>query len=341
MVHLIVCHFAIFLVLVNCIWFLDVAPEVLSGNYDGKKADIWSCGIILFVMASGCHPFDGDTVNELFKRIENLEFKYPPYFSKELRVLLDKIIVVNPDKRATLDDIKNDKWFKVSYTPSASKQVSFVFEEDKAKAPGNPTQNTAAVISDTDIENAVQETKVEFEESSSSLNSDRSRTDANSLRQRRNREKQTLSVRLQNTENLNAFELFFLMMKNRLHCLLTREPLRHNHFFALGYPDDVYDELVKFIAQSKSTIKQKDTQFEFKAQIRALGVDLLFRLMPINFELCIIEITRLKGSTLKYHELFRLIKDQYGCKTDGTSKPITKSNASSSKNSPSTPTEKK
>lgn len=90
-----------------------VSPEVLTGKYDGMKADIWSCGIILFVMASGCHPFDGETVNELFKRIENLEFKYPSYFSQDLRVLLDKIIVVNPEKRATLDDIYNDKWFRV------------------------------------------------------------------------------------------------------------------------------------------------------------------------------------------------------------------------------------
>jgi serine/threonine protein kinase len=49
-----------------------VAPEVLTGNYNGMIADIWSCGIILFVMISGCHPFDGDTVQELFKRIENL-----------------------------------------------------------------------------------------------------------------------------------------------------------------------------------------------------------------------------------------------------------------------------
>jgi serine/threonine protein kinase len=63
-------------------------------------------------MLSGCHPFDGETVQELFQRIENLEFRYPSYFSKDVRALLDKIIVVDPQKRATLEDIKNDKWFK-------------------------------------------------------------------------------------------------------------------------------------------------------------------------------------------------------------------------------------
>ncbi|KAL9650456.1 hypothetical protein ABK040_004680 [Willaertia magna] len=94
-----------------------VAPEVLTGNYDGFKADIWSCGIILFVMLSGCHPFDGETVNDLFKRIENLEFKYPSHFSKESRALLDKIIVVDPNKRATIDDIRNDPWFRIGYQP--------------------------------------------------------------------------------------------------------------------------------------------------------------------------------------------------------------------------------
>jgi serine/threonine protein kinase len=92
-----------------------VAPEVLSGSYDGISADIWSLGIILFVMLSGCHPFDGDSVAELFNRIENLEFKYPSYFSKSARALLDKIIVVDPKKRATMEDIKNDPWFKKGY----------------------------------------------------------------------------------------------------------------------------------------------------------------------------------------------------------------------------------
>lgn len=95
------------------VYYLLVAPEVLSGSYDGKQADIWSCGIILFVMISGCHPFDGDNVNDLFKRIEQLEFKYPPYFSRPVRALLDKIIVVDPVKRATIEDILNDAWFKV------------------------------------------------------------------------------------------------------------------------------------------------------------------------------------------------------------------------------------
>ena len=81
---------------------------MLTGKYEGKKADIWSCGIILFVMLSGCHPFDGETVNDLFKRIENLEFKYPTYFSSEARALLDKIIVVDPDCRASIEDIRTD-----------------------------------------------------------------------------------------------------------------------------------------------------------------------------------------------------------------------------------------
>lgn len=50
------------------------APEVLNGKYNGEKADIWSMGIILFVMLSGCHPFDGDTVGNLFKKINRFFF---------------------------------------------------------------------------------------------------------------------------------------------------------------------------------------------------------------------------------------------------------------------------
>jgi carbon catabolite-derepressing protein kinase len=122
-------------------------------------------GVILYVMLSGCHPFDGDSVTELFSRIENLEFKYPSYFSKGARSLLDKIIVVDPKKRATLEDILDDPWFKKKYVGYTSNRKSINFKD---------------LSDDEIIKNAVSDVEVE----NNSLNNSGMR----------------VSVRFQNTE---------------------------------------------------------------------------------------------------------------------------------------------
>jgi calcium-dependent protein kinase len=46
------------------------APEVLNGNY-GQKCDVWSCGIILFIILCGYHPFEGETEEDLIFNIQN------------------------------------------------------------------------------------------------------------------------------------------------------------------------------------------------------------------------------------------------------------------------------
>jgi len=189
-----------------------VAPEVLSGSYDGRVADVWSCGVILFVMLSGCHPFDGDSVAELFHRIENLEFKYPSYFSKGVRALLDKIIVVDPKKRATLDDIKNDKWFKKDYEGWVNPRKSLKLTSE-------------------DILNAVQDAKIEFEKS--------------------NREMR-FSVRYQNSDPLNAFELCAQLNKDKINPFGYRKYVRESfNFSSEGFPDDVYENIVKYLKEKK------------------------------------------------------------------------------------------
>lgn len=97
----------------------------------------------------------------------------------------------------------------------------------------------------------------------------RNRDNVEALRQRR--KNQTLSVRLQNTENLNAFELFGMLMKIKLIPLLSRTPRRNNHFIARGYPDDVYEKFVQFFKRSKCTVKEKDTAFEVSFDMSKLA----------------------------------------------------------------------
>ena len=89
------------------------APEVILGkNYDGCKIDIWTCGIILYVMVCGYLPFEEkEDKNSLFKKIIKGRIEYPRYISDIAKNLLEKILVTDPDKRINLEDIKKHKFY--------------------------------------------------------------------------------------------------------------------------------------------------------------------------------------------------------------------------------------
>ena len=89
-----------------------VAPEVLNDKgYDGRAADVWSCGVILYVLLAGFLPFDEPHMSALFRKIQKAEVTYPSWFTAPVRHLLDKILIADPLKRASVADIETDPWF--------------------------------------------------------------------------------------------------------------------------------------------------------------------------------------------------------------------------------------
>ncbi|XP_042394746.1 CBL-interacting protein kinase 18-like isoform X2 [Zingiber officinale] len=95
-----------------------VAPEVIKGmGYDGAKADIWSCGVILFVFLAGYLPFqfNGSNVMEMYKKIGKGELKYPSWFTPDVRKLITKILDPNPRTRMSIAKIKETQWFKKGF----------------------------------------------------------------------------------------------------------------------------------------------------------------------------------------------------------------------------------
>ncbi|KAI3785973.1 hypothetical protein L1987_45099 [Smallanthus sonchifolius] len=89
-----------------------VAPEVLrQKGYDGAKADIWSCGIILYVLLAGFLPFQDENIMHMYKKIFKAEYEYPPWFSADARRLISKILIVDPSRRITIPVIMRLSWF--------------------------------------------------------------------------------------------------------------------------------------------------------------------------------------------------------------------------------------
>ncbi|KAK6938133.1 Protein kinase domain [Dillenia turbinata] len=95
-----------------------IAPEILSkGEYDGKVADVWSCGVTLYVMLVGAYPFedhdDPRNFRKTITRILGVQYSIPEdvRISIECRHLISRIFVANPEKRITIPEIKNHPWF--------------------------------------------------------------------------------------------------------------------------------------------------------------------------------------------------------------------------------------
>lgn len=90
-----------------------VAPEVISKKgYDGAKSDIWSCGVILFVLVAGYLPFQGPNLMEMYRKIERGDFRCPSWFSHKLQRLLCKILDPNPSTRVSIQKIRGSTWFR-------------------------------------------------------------------------------------------------------------------------------------------------------------------------------------------------------------------------------------
>ncbi|CAH8334796.1 unnamed protein product [Eruca vesicaria subsp. sativa] len=96
-----------------------VAPELLTKKgYDGSKADIWSCGVVLFLLNAGNLPFRDSNISGLYRKIRTAQYTIPEWTSPELRNLLRRLLEPNPERRITVEEILNDPWFNHGVDPS-------------------------------------------------------------------------------------------------------------------------------------------------------------------------------------------------------------------------------
>ena len=93
-----------------------IAPEVLKESYD-QKCDVWSCGVIMYILLCGYPPFNGNTNNDIYNAIKN----NLPYFhgedwkeiTPEAIDLLQNMLNKNPSKRFSAEKCLNHQWFKL------------------------------------------------------------------------------------------------------------------------------------------------------------------------------------------------------------------------------------
>lgn len=127
------------------------APEVINGKlYAGPEVDVWSCGVILYVLLVGRLPFDDDHIPSLFAKIAKGAYILPSWMSPGAAGLIKKMLVVNPVQRATIEEIRQDPWFLVDLPdylkPPAEPFLNTGIDPDKAIKPSDIAPNASAKV---------------------------------------------------------------------------------------------------------------------------------------------------------------------------------------------------
>ncbi|XP_052044318.1 serine/threonine-protein kinase SIK2 isoform X3 [Apodemus sylvaticus] len=90
------------------------APEVFEGQqYEGPQLDIWSMGVVLYVLVCGALPFDGPTLPILRQRVLEGRFRIPYFMSEDCEHLIRRMLVLDPSKRLSIAQIKEHKWMLI------------------------------------------------------------------------------------------------------------------------------------------------------------------------------------------------------------------------------------
>jgi calcium-dependent protein kinase len=92
-----------------------IAPEILKNGYN-EKCDLWSCGVILYILLCGAPPFYGRNEKEIFAKVINGSYSFRQKvwnnISSEGKNLVQKLLELNPEKRLSAKEALKHKWFK-------------------------------------------------------------------------------------------------------------------------------------------------------------------------------------------------------------------------------------
>ena len=144
-----------------------VSPEVLQGKYD-EKCDIWSAGVILYIMLNGEPPFNGSNDNEIYRCISQMKFSFPESkwknISEDAKDLIKKMICV-PERRFNAQQVLNHVWIKKNAPHSKGNIINLNLKHLKKYIYTSKIQKAVLIFIASRLhENEVNHLKQAFEE---------------------------------------------------------------------------------------------------------------------------------------------------------------------------------
>ncbi|KAH0466096.1 hypothetical protein IEQ34_006199 [Dendrobium chrysotoxum] len=248
-----------------------VAPEVINRKgYDGAKADIWSCGVILFVLMAGYLPFHDPNLMEMYRKIGNAEFKFPNWFPSDVRKLITRILDPNPETRVSIEKIKENSWFKKGF--DAKRKNKETEAQELAPQDVNAAFNTSQI-------NATEE-KQEIE-----------------------RPEMVKPI------NLNAFDIISLSAGFDLSGLFAEADFKREARFASAKPaSTIFSKLEEVATRLGLKIKKKEGGV-LKMEGSKEGLKGVLTIDAMVFEVTpsfhLVEISMTNGDTYEYRKLWK------------------------------------
>uniref|UniRef100_A0A1E1XBQ5 SNF-related serine/threonine-protein kinase n=1 Tax=Amblyomma aureolatum TaxID=187763 RepID=A0A1E1XBQ5_9ACAR len=106
------------------------APEILLGDsYDAPKVDVWSLGVILYMLVCGHAPFQEANDSETLTMIMDCKYTIPPYVSDDCKRMIARMLIRDPDKRASLEEIAADPWLTTGDAPQPADHLPLIHRE--------------------------------------------------------------------------------------------------------------------------------------------------------------------------------------------------------------------
>ncbi|XP_043920986.1 SNF-related serine/threonine-protein kinase isoform X2 [Protopterus annectens] len=115
------------------------APEILLGDeYDAPAVDIWSLGVILFMLVCGQPPFQEANDSETLTMIMDCKYTVPTHVSKDCRDLITRMLQRDPKRRASLEEIENHAWLQgVDPSPATKYNIPLVSHKNLSEEEHN------------------------------------------------------------------------------------------------------------------------------------------------------------------------------------------------------------
>ena len=259
-----------------------IAPEVLSRKaYDGKAADVWSCGCILYFMLTGSFPFDGKNFVQLQLMVQKTEPYFPPMtFSRNCEKMIKGMLMKDPTKLWTVDQVMKCSWFCVNYVPvqvpTTASNSRYFDEEDPALADFMSPDGDLVVK---EGNGSVSET----------------------------------AERLRPIKQLNAFELINLAAFDVASIFDEDENTVSNstRFMSGENMERVQAAVIK-CAEDLGTVAKRKTQSRIMFEDANRGIVITMRTYQVVPGVCVYDFSRDEGGRDHFHSWFESLRDPEG-----------------------------